>query len=93
MPCRFRAAITFQTWRFLPGVTANVIDAGAIVSRNSVNISANGARLWDNNVVLNGLTADNVRCLRGLTTRPIKPEFPSLRRTRDRTVQGANRPL
>jgi hypothetical protein len=41
-----------------PGVTANVIDAGA-TGRNSVNISANGARPWDNNVVLNGLNADN----------------------------------
>ena len=41
-----------------PGVTANVIDAGAI-GRNSVNISANGARPWDNNVVLNGMNADN----------------------------------
>ncbi len=41
-----------------PGVTANVIDAGA-TGRNSVNISANGARPWDNNIVLNGLSADN----------------------------------
>ncbi len=41
-----------------PGVTANVIDAGAI-GRNSVNISANGARPWDNNVLLNGMNADN----------------------------------
>ncbi|HXJ37806.1 MAG TPA: carboxypeptidase regulatory-like domain-containing protein, partial [Bryobacteraceae bacterium] len=41
-----------------PGVTANVIDAGAS-GRNSVNISANGGRPWDNNVVLNGLNADN----------------------------------
>lgn len=41
-----------------PGVTANVIDAGAL-GRNSVNISANGARSWDNNVVLNGMNADN----------------------------------
>jgi hypothetical protein len=41
-----------------PGVTANVIDAGAL-GRNSVNISANGARPWDNNVILNGMNADN----------------------------------
>jgi len=41
-----------------PGVTANVIDAGA-TGRNSVNISANGGRPWDNNVVLNGMNADN----------------------------------
>ena len=41
-----------------PGVTANVIDAGAL-GRNSVNISANGARPWDNNVVMNGMNADN----------------------------------
>ena len=41
-----------------PGVTAGVIDAGAL-GRNSVNISANGARNWDNNVVLNGMNADN----------------------------------
>jgi hypothetical protein len=41
-----------------PGVTANVIDAGAL-GRNSVSISANGARPWDNNVILNGMSADN----------------------------------
>jgi hypothetical protein len=41
-----------------PGVTAGVIDAGAL-GRNSVNISANGARNWDNNVVMNGMNADN----------------------------------
>ena len=41
-----------------PGVTANVIDAGAL-GRNSVNISANGGRPWDNNVVMNGMNADN----------------------------------
>ncbi len=41
-----------------PGVTANVIDAGAL-GRNSVNISANGGRPWDNNVVMNGMDADN----------------------------------
>jgi len=47
-----------QVLALSPGVTANVIDAGA-VGRNSVNISANGARPWDNNVVLNGMNADN----------------------------------
>jgi hypothetical protein len=41
-----------------PGVTANAIDAGAL-GRNSVNISANGSREYDNNVVLNGMDADN----------------------------------
>ena len=41
-----------------PGVTAGVIDAGAL-GRNSINISANGARNWDNNVVMNGMNADN----------------------------------
>jgi hypothetical protein len=41
-----------------PGVTANVLDAGAL-GRNSVNISANGGRPWDNNIVLNGMDADN----------------------------------
>ena len=41
-----------------PGITTNVIDAGAL-GRNSVNISANGGRPWDNNVVMNGMNADN----------------------------------
>lgn len=41
-----------------PGVASPVADAGAF-GRNSVNISANGARPWDNGVVLNGLSADN----------------------------------
>jgi hypothetical protein len=41
-----------------PGVTANVVDAGAL-GRNSVNISANGGRPWDNNIVFNGMDADN----------------------------------
>ena len=40
------------------GVSSPVADAGAF-GRNSVNISANGARPWDNGVVLNGLSADN----------------------------------
>lgn len=47
-----------QVLALSPGVTANVIDAGAL-GRNSVNISANGARPWDNNVILNGMNADN----------------------------------
>jgi outer membrane receptor protein involved in Fe transport len=47
-----------QVLTLSPGVTANVVDAGAI-GRNSVNISANGGQPWDNNVVLNGLDADN----------------------------------
>jgi len=41
-----------------PGVTAHVVDAGAL-GRNSVNISANGGRPWDNNIVMNGMDADN----------------------------------
>jgi hypothetical protein len=41
-----------------PGVSSDVANAGSF-GRNSVNISANGARPWDNSVVLNGLGADN----------------------------------
>ncbi len=41
-----------------PGVQAPVADAGAL-GRNSVNVSANGARLFENSVILNGLIADN----------------------------------
>lgn len=41
-----------------PGVNSSVADAGAF-GRNSVNISSNGARPWDNGVVMNGLSADN----------------------------------
>ncbi len=40
------------------GVTSDIADAGAF-GRNSVNISANGQRPWDNGVVMNGLSADN----------------------------------
>jgi hypothetical protein len=47
-----------QVLSLSPGVTANVVDAGAL-GRNSVNISANGGRPWDNNIVLNGMDADN----------------------------------
>ncbi len=57
-----------------PGVTANVIDAGA-TGRNSVNISANGGRPWDNNVVLNGLTADNAMS-QGFDDAPDKTGVP-----------------
>lgn len=41
-----------------PGVVASVPDAGAI-GRNSVNISASGARPYQNSVVFNGMVADN----------------------------------
>ena len=57
-----------------PGVTANVIDAGAL-GRNSVNISANGARPWDNNVVLNGMNADNTNS-QGFDDAPDKTGIP-----------------
>ena len=41
-----------------PGVNASVANAGAL-GRNSVNISANGSRPYDNSLVLNGLVAEN----------------------------------
>lgn len=41
-----------------PGVNAGVANAGAL-GRNSINISANGSRPFDNTVVLNGLLAEN----------------------------------
>jgi hypothetical protein len=41
-----------------PGVNASVANAGEL-GRNSVNISANGSRPYDNTVVLNGLLAEN----------------------------------
>ena len=56
------------------GVTANVIDAGA-TGRNSVNISANGRRPWDNNVVLNGVNADNAMS-QGFDDAPDKTGVP-----------------
>jgi len=56
------------------GVTANVIDAGA-TGRNSVNISANGRRPWDNNVVLNGMNADNAMS-QGFDDAPDKTGVP-----------------
>ena len=42
-----------------PGVASDVPNAGAF-GRNSVNISSNGARPWENSVVFNGMNADNV---------------------------------
>jgi hypothetical protein len=47
-----------QVLSLSPGVNSDVADAGAF-GRNSVNISSNGARPWDNGVVMNGLAADN----------------------------------
>jgi hypothetical protein len=41
-----------------PGVNASVANAGSL-GRNSVNISANGSRPYDNSLVLNGLLAEN----------------------------------
>ena len=41
-----------------PGVNASVANAGSL-GRNSVNISANGSRPYDNSLVLNGLVAEN----------------------------------
>lgn len=41
-----------------PGVNASVANAGAL-GRNSVNISANGSRPYDNSLMLNGLVAEN----------------------------------
>ena len=41
-----------------PGVNASVANAGSL-GRNSVNISANGSRPYDNSIVLNGLVAEN----------------------------------
>ena len=41
-----------------PGVNASVANAGEL-GRNSVNISANGSRPYDNTLVLNGLLAEN----------------------------------
>ena len=71
---RCPAANFTQVLALSPGVTANVIDAGA-TGRNSVNISANGARPWDNNVVLNGLSADNAMS-QGFDDAPDKTGVP-----------------
>ncbi len=45
-----------------PGVASDVPNAGAF-GRNSVNISSNGARPWENSVIMNGMSADNVNSL------------------------------
>lgn len=47
-----------QVLALSPGVTSDVPNAGAF-GRNSVNIAANGARPWENSVVLDGIVADN----------------------------------
>lgn len=47
-----------QALALSPGVTSDVPDAAAL-GRNSVNISAGGARPFENSVVINGLVADN----------------------------------
>ena len=62
-----------------PGVNASVANAGAL-GRNSVNISANGSRPYDNSLVLNGWSR-RTRCLRASTTTWIKAACQSLLRT------------
>lgn len=57
-----------------PGVTSEVPNAGNI-GRNSVNISANGARPFENSVTFNGLLADNV-VSQGFDDAPDKPGIP-----------------
>ncbi len=57
-----------------PGVASDVPNAGAI-GRNSVNISANGARPFENSVTFNGLLADNV-VSQGFDDAPDKPGIP-----------------
>jgi hypothetical protein len=57
-----------------PGVSSPVPDAGAI-GRNSVNISANGARPFENSVTFNGMLADNV-VSQGFDDAPDKPGIP-----------------
>lgn len=47
-----------QVLALSPGVLSDVPDAGAF-GRNSVNISAHGARPFENSMVMNGLVADN----------------------------------
>jgi hypothetical protein len=47
-----------QILALTPGVTSDVPNAGAF-GRNSVNISANGARPFENSLVINGLAGDN----------------------------------
>jgi hypothetical protein len=47
-----------QVLALSPGVASDVPNAGAF-GRNSVNIAANGARPWENSVILDGIVADN----------------------------------
>src|SRR5262245_21410345 len=56
------------------GVNSEVPNAGNI-GRNSVNISANGARPFENSVTFNGLLADNV-VSQGFDDAPDKPGIP-----------------
>jgi len=56
------------------GVASDVPNAGNI-GRNSVNISANGARPFENSVTFNGLLADNV-VSQGFDDAPDKPGIP-----------------
>src|SRR5262245_6957684 len=56
------------------GVVSEVPNAGNI-GRNSVNISANGARPFENSVTFNGLLADNV-VSQGFDDAPDKPGIP-----------------
>jgi hypothetical protein len=56
------------------GVSSEVPNAGNI-GRNSVNISANGARPFENSVTFNGLLADNV-VSQGFDDAPDKPGIP-----------------
>src|SRR5215467_6246012 len=56
------------------GVASDVPNAGNI-GRNSVNISANGARPFENSVTLNGMLADNV-VSQGFDDAPDKPGIP-----------------
>ena len=57
-----------------PGVASSIPDAGAL-GRNSVNISANGARPFENSVTFNGMLADNV-VSQGFDDAPDKPGIP-----------------
>ncbi len=57
-----------------PGVSSSIPDAGAL-GRNSVNISANGARPFENSVTFNGMLADNV-VSQGFDDAPDKPGIP-----------------
>jgi len=57
-----------------PGVTSEIPNAGNL-GRNSVNISANGARPFENSVTFNGMLADNV-VSQGFDDAPDKPGIP-----------------